>query len=200
MIIFNGFQLDETIEFDKEIDISWKCADVKNVFCCNFMGYVPSVKNLRSDVYEFYTLTDMWADNLVIDISKVTIASNGLTVVDDFMSAISERLINTEKYNAFLDRYDEIQCYLYFRFKNNWDSNLANLFKISGSYDKSISANVVGSNILERMIISVPERLKSINLNEIIELPFVVGDYFYVIYKVNHMDVTRRYKINMNLV
>jgi hypothetical protein len=200
MIIFKGFKLDDTIEFDKEVDVSWNCADVKNVFCCNFMGYVPSVKNSRSDVYELYTLTDMWADNLTIDISNSTIASNGLTVVEDFMDAITKRLIKTDKYSEFLDRYDEIRCYLCFRFMNNWKSNLSNLFKISDRYDRTRSSNVICSNILERMIISVPERFASINLDEIIELPFIVGDYFYVIYTINYLDVKMRYKINMNLV
>ena len=200
MIIFKGFKLDDTVEFDKEIDISWKCNDVKNVFCCDFMGYKPSVKNLRSDVYELYTLSDMWATNLIIDISNVTIASNGLTVVDDFMDAITQRLINTDKYNAFLDRYDEIRCYLGFRFMNNWRSNISNLLKISDRYDRKLGSNIICSNILERMIINVPERLTSMILDEIIELPFIVGDYFYVVYTISYLDVKRRYKINMNLV
>jgi hypothetical protein len=200
MIIFKGFKLDDTIEFDEEVEVSWNCADVKNVFCCNFMGYKPSVKNSRSDVYELYTLTDMWADNLSIDISKATVSSSGLTVVDDFLNAIVRRLKNTNQYNAFMSRYDEIQSYLYFRFMNNWKSNISNLFKISDQYDRKRGANVICSNILEKMIISVPERLASISLDEIIELPFIVGDYFYVIYTVNYLDVIRRYKININLV
>lgn len=200
MIIFKGFELDDSIEFDKELDVSWNCADIKNVFCCNFMGNVPSVKNLRSDVFELYTLTDMWASNLVIDISNSTLASNGLTVVDDFLYSIDQRLVNTDKYSAYLSRYDEIRSYLYFRFKNNWDINLSNLFKISDRYDHTRSANMVCSNILEQMIIKVPERLGAINLDEIIELPFVVGDYLYVIYTINYLDTTKRYKININLV
>lgn len=200
MIIFKGFKLDDSIEFDEEVDISWNCSDIKNVFCCNFLGSTISVKNLRSDLFELYTLTDMWASNLVIDVSNTMISSNGLTVVDDFMEAITQRFKNTNKYNAFLDRYDEIRCYLCFRFKNNWESNLANLFKISDTYDRSRKANMVCSNILERMIISVPKRFGSMNLDEIIELPFIVGDYLYVIYTVNYLDVTKRYKININLV
>lgn len=200
MIIFKGFELDASVEFDREVDISWNCADIKNVFCCNFLGNVPSVKNLRSDAFELYTLTDMWASNLVIDVSNVTIAYNGLNIVDDFLYDITQRLKNTDKYKAFLERYDEISAFLHFRFKSNWEINLMNLFKISDTYDRSRKANMVCSNILERMIISVPERFVSMNLDEIIELPFVVGDYLYVIYTVNYLDITKRYKININLV
>lgn len=200
MIIFKGFKLDDTIEFDKEVNVSWNCADVKNVFCCNFMGYVPSVKNLRSDVYELYTFTDMWSENLVIDMSSETVVSNGVTIVDDFLDAVTERFKNTDRYDAFMSRYDEIQSYLYFRFMNNWKSNITNLFNISDEYNRTRGANMICSNILERMIINVPERFRALSLEEIIELPFIVGDYFYMIYTINYLDTTRRYKININLV
>jgi hypothetical protein len=200
MIIFKGFKLDDTIEFDKEVFISWNCADIQNALCCNFLGNIPSVKNLRSNKIELYTLADMWASNLVIDVSKVTIASTGLNIIDDFLNSVSERFINTDKYNGFLARYDEIRSFLYFRFRNNWEINLANFVKISNSYDRSREANMICSNILERMIISVPERFSTISLDEIVELPFVVGDYLYVIYTINYLDITTRYKINIILV
>lgn len=200
MIVFKGFKLDDSIKFDEEVNVSWYCSDIKNVFCCNFLGYTPSVKNLKSGVYELYTLTDMWAENLVIDIPTATIASNGLTIVDDFLNDVTKLLINTNEYDAFLMRYDEIRSYLYFRFKTNWDVNLSNLFKISDIYDRTRNANMICSNIVERMIISVPERFQSISLLEIIELPFVVGDYFYVIYTINYLNTTKQYKININLV
>jgi len=200
MIIFKGFKLDDSIEFDKEVDISWNCADIQNALCCNFLGNTPSVKNLRSNSIELYTLTDMWASNLVIDVSNTIIASNGLNIIDDFLHSVIERLINTDKYKGFLVRYDEIKSFLYFRFKNNWDINLANLFKISNNHDRTREANMICSNVLERMIISVPERFSTISLDEIIELPFIAGDYLYVIYTMNYLDVKKRYKINIILV
>lgn len=200
MIIFKGFKLDDSIEFDKEVNIAWNCEDIKNALCCNFLGNIPSVKNLKSNNIELYTLTDMWVNNLVIDVSNATIESNGLNIIDDFLQAITERLINTDKYKGFLDRYDEIKSFLHFRFKNNWDINLANLFKISNSYDRSREANMICSNVLERMLIHVPERFSTISLNEIIELPFIVGDYLYVIYTIDYLDIKRRYKINIILV
>ncbi len=200
MIVFNGFKLDDSIKFDEEVNVSWYCSDIKGVFCCNFLGYAPSVKNLRSGAYELYTLSDMWAKNLVIDIPTATIESNGLTIVDDFLNDIKNLLINTNQYHAFIIRYDEIRSYLYFRFKTNWDVNLVNLFKLSDTYDTTNNSNRICSDIIERMIINVPERFQSMILNGIVELPFVVGDYFYVIYTINYLNKTKKYKISINLI
>jgi hypothetical protein len=200
MIIFKGFKLDDSIGFDDEVDLAWYCSDVKNVFCCNFMGYTPSVKNLRSDVYELYTLTDRWTETMRIDVSVVTIASNGLNIVDDFLALVKKQLINTDEYLKFIGRYDEIRSYLYYRFRTNWDMNLASLFKIFDIYDRTCSANIICSNLLERMFISVPERFESISLDEVIELPFIEGDCFYVIYTIKYLNITKRYRINIYLV
>ena len=54
--------------------------------------------------------------------------------------------------------------------------------------------------MLEQMIISVPESLNSIDKNIIIELPFIVGDYIYVLYTVQYLGYIKQYKININLV
>lgn len=200
MIIFKGCKLDDSVKFDEEINITWKCSNIKNVFCCNLMGNNPSVKNLRNDLFEFYTFVDMWTSDLVIDMSNATVVSNGLNIVEDFMKTTAQHLIDTDQYEPFLYRCDEIKMYLYSRFSNNWNINLANLYKISNNYDRSLKSNTICSKMLEQMIISVPERLNSIDKNIIIELPFIVGDYIYVLYTVQYLGYIKQYKININLV
>jgi len=200
MIIFKGFNLDDSIIFDKEVDISWNCSDTKKIFCCNFLGNIPSVKNIKNGNIEFYTFTDMWTSDLVIDISNSVINTNGMNIIEDFLLTVKERFFNTKEYNSFLNKYSEIRSYLYFRFRNNWDQNITDLFNICDNSDRTYNANFICANILERMIISVRERFNSINLNKIVELPFIKGDYLYVIYTLSYSDITVRYKININLI
>lgn len=200
MIVFKGFKLDDTIKFDKEVDISWDCYDTKQLFCCNFLGNVPSVKNIKNGNIELYTFTNMWTNNLVIDISNSVINTNGMNIIEDFLLTIKQKVFNTNQNNSFLDKYNELSSYLYFKFKNNWNTNITQLFNMCDNFDRTYNANFICAQILERMIIHVRERFDDINLNQIVELPFIKGDYLYTIYTLSYSDITVRYKININLI
>ena len=200
MIIFKNFELDSSVEFDEVVDLSWNCINLKNVMCCDFMGNVPSVKNIRNGNIEFYTFTDMWDKNMIIDLSGIKIAANGLTIVDDFLLYVSSQLKNTSSSNVVMSKYPDISAYLNYKFKNNWDSNFSSFLNTISINNNSSETNLICSDLLERMLIYVPDRFRYIKTLGIVNLPLVVGDYFYVIYTINYMNYIRKYMIRIILV
>jgi hypothetical protein len=200
MIIFNGSKLDDSVKYDETLNFYWNLEDLKNVFCSNSLGNSLSVKNIRNSAIELYTLTDMWTDKMTIDLDNAKIESNGLTIADDFLKYASTKFNGTDKYNAFIQKSNEYHVYVNFKMRYNWSSNYNTFLQKNDIYNNKYENNSICALILEKMLINVPDRFCQNYSNEIIELPFRKGDFIYMVYTLECLDVSRKYLIKINII
>lgn len=200
MIIFNGFKMDESIKFDKEVNVYWNCYDLQNVFCFRCLGNKPSVKNIRNSNIELYTLTDRWSDTMKIDLETAIVSDTDMNISNEFLGYVTTVLTGTDKYDILVSRYTEYKDFIDYKLKYNWESNFSNFFTKNDIYNNKYENNALCADIFENMLINVPERFNDINLNEYLRLPFMCGDYLYMIYTIGCLGVTRKYKIVINIV
>ena len=195
MIIFNGCKLDRSIKYDETLNLYWDREDLTNVFCMRSLGNVISVKNIRNSVIELYTLTDMWTSKMTtLDVETAKIESNGLTIAEDFISFIVGG-VDKQKHNEYI-------VYLNFKMKYNWTSNFRTFINHNDINNNTYENNSLCAFILEKMIIDVPERLRkfSSSSTDVVELPFVKGDFLYVVYKLECLGKVRNYLIKINII
>jgi hypothetical protein len=201
MISFGESVLDKNILYDVVINTEWDIKILNKIFSVDFNNYKPSIRNKKKDLFLYYTFIDNFTNNMEIDYDLLKNEMTNNNIYDDFFNHILEKVkSNKVTSDKFISEKNNIISFIRYKLQNESFISKNTFRSIHKSYNTKSNENELCSYILEQMLIYVPERFNTIQVDKIISLPFKPKDYFYKIITLDYTGIIRRYMIKINIV
>ena len=182
------------------IDHKVKLEHFTSVFCMTIPKCVEITEdNIDNDKITLYTFTDD-SDNLKMDVSKMRIQNTNQNIATHFLSHISKVKFGTNDYKMHIKNHCDLESEINLDCRRKMECDMhvfreANEICVNNTCERSLC-----HSFMKRMVLHGIRRFRTIERDEIVELPFKKNDFVYYKYVCSYDDIHQVYMIRIILV